>query len=162
MSSHPKDFSDDLISVIATEKKVSKDIHLPLQSGSDKILKLMNRNYTAKKYYSIIKKLKDLVPNCTITTDIIVGFPGETKKDFNQTVKMIKKVSAAAMSAALVLGNGVMLSAYATDGEVTTTIAATETTVTSSESTSEAVTSATETSYHSVQQKKRKTCKRTE
>ena len=92
MSSHPKDFTDELISVIATEDKVSKDIHLPLQSGSDKILKLMNRNYTAKKYYSIIEKLKKSVPNCTITTDIIVGFPGESKHDFNQTVKMIKKV----------------------------------------------------------------------
>lgn len=92
MSSHPKDFSDELVEAIATEKKISKDIHLPLQSGSDKILKAMNRNYTAKAYYEIIKKLRKLAPNCTITTDIIVGFPGETKADFNKTVKMIKKV----------------------------------------------------------------------
>lgn len=92
MSSHPKDFTDELIETIASENKISKDIHLPLQSGSDKILRAMNRNYTSKKYYSIIKKLRKLVPNCTITTDIIVGFPGETKADFNKTVKMVKKV----------------------------------------------------------------------
>lgn len=91
LSSHPKDFSDELISIIAKEDKISKDIHLPVQSGSDSVLKRMNRNYTAKKYLGIVKKLRKLVPNCTITTDIIVGFPGETKADFMKTVKLIKK-----------------------------------------------------------------------
>lgn len=91
LSSHPKDFSDELIEIIGKEEKISKNIHLPVQSGSDKILKRMNRNYTAKKYLSIVKKLRKSAPKCTITTDIIVGFPGETKRDFKQTVKLIKK-----------------------------------------------------------------------
>jgi tRNA-2-methylthio-N6-dimethylallyladenosine synthase len=92
LTSHPKDFSDDLIKVIAKNKKISREIHLPVQSGSDKILKLMNRPYTQKKYLNLIAKIKKVIPDATFTTDVIVGFPGETKKDFADTVKVFKKV----------------------------------------------------------------------
>ena len=92
MTSHPMDFSIDLIKVIKTEPKVAKYLHLPVQSGSSKILNKMNRHYNAKEYYAKIKKVKRAVPNIALSTDIIVGFPGETDKDFEQTLKLIKKV----------------------------------------------------------------------
>jgi tRNA-2-methylthio-N6-dimethylallyladenosine synthase len=92
LTSHPKDFSDELIKVIAKNKNITREIHLPIQSGSDKILKLMNRPYTQKKYLNLINKIKKLIPEATFTTDVIVGFPGETKKDFMETVKVFKKV----------------------------------------------------------------------
>ena len=92
MSSHPKDLSDELIDVIARNKKISKAIHLPVQSGSNHILKLMNRNYTREKYLGIIKKMKEKIPNLSLSTDIIVGFVGETEKDFQDTVDLIKEV----------------------------------------------------------------------
>ena len=92
MTSHPMDFGDDLIKVMKTEPKVAKALHLPVQSGSSKVLQRMNRHYDAKHYYKLIKKVKHAIPNIAISTDIIVGFPGETEKDFNLTMKLIKKV----------------------------------------------------------------------
>ena len=92
MTSHPKDLSDDLISVMKENEKIIKEIHLPVQSGSNKILKLMNRKYTVEHYLSLIEKLRQAMPNIRITTDIIVGFPQETEEDFNQTVQLVKSV----------------------------------------------------------------------
>lgn len=92
LTSHPKDFSDELIQVIAENPNVSKEIHLPIQSGSDKILKLMNRPYTQKHYLSLIKKAKEKIPQVRFTTDVIVGFPKETKRDLEATAKVLKKV----------------------------------------------------------------------
>lgn len=92
MTSHPKDFSDDLIDVIADSKKICRHIHLPLQSGSSKILKVMNRKYDKEKYLNLCKKLREKIPNVSITTDIIVGFPGETYEDVKETMDVIKKV----------------------------------------------------------------------
>ena len=92
MTSHPMDFGDDLIKVIKTEHKVAKALHLPVQSGSSAILNKMNRHYDSKHYMKIIKKVKHAIPNISLSTDIIVGFPGETESDFNKTMKLIKKV----------------------------------------------------------------------
>jgi len=92
MTSHPKDFSNDLIDVIKNKDNIAKHIHLPLQAGSDKILKEMNRNYTRKDYFGIIENIKNKIPDCAITTDIIVGFPGEEKEDFLKTMDMVKKI----------------------------------------------------------------------
>ena len=92
MTSHPKDLTSDVIDVIAENEKILKEIHLPVQSGSNKILEKMNRKYTVEKYLSIIDEIKKKIPNVRITTDIIVGFPGETEEDFNQTCELIKKV----------------------------------------------------------------------
>jgi len=91
-SNHPKDMNDEIIEAIANLPKVKKEIHLPLQSGSNKILKAMNRPYTKEKYLKLIEKLKKAVHNIRISTDIIVGFPGETEKDFLETKDLIKKV----------------------------------------------------------------------
>ena len=90
MTSHPKDLSQDLINFLAKSKKWTRQLHLPLQSGSDQILKLMNRRYTRAQFLRLISKLKIQIPNIIISTDIIVGFPGETKKDFDQTLKALK------------------------------------------------------------------------
>ncbi len=92
MTSHPMDLGDDLIKVMKKEDKVAKALHLPVQSGSSRILAKMNRHYDIKHYMSIIKKLKHAIPNIALSTDIIVGFPGETEKDFNLTLKLLKKV----------------------------------------------------------------------
>lgn len=92
MTSHPMDFGDDLIKVMKTEHKVAKALHLPVQSGSSAILNKMNRHYDSKHYMKIIKKVKHAIPNISLSTDIIVGFPGETESDFNKTMKLIKKV----------------------------------------------------------------------
>lgn len=92
MTSHPMDFSDDLIKVMKKEDKIAKALHLPVQSGSSRILEKMNRHYDIKHYMSIIKKVKHAMPNISLSTDIIVGFPGETEKDFNMTMKLLKKV----------------------------------------------------------------------
>ena len=92
MTSHPKDLSDEVIEVIASNDKILKDIHLPVQSGSNNILKKMNRKYTREHYLELIKKIKTKIPNVSITTDIIVGFPGETEQDFEDTLDLIKKV----------------------------------------------------------------------
>ncbi|MFA6048000.1 MAG: MiaB/RimO family radical SAM methylthiotransferase [Parcubacteria group bacterium] len=93
LTSHPKDFSNELIKVIAKNKNISREIHLPVQAGSDKILKAMNRPYTQKYYLNLIKKIKKIIPEAEFTTDIIVGFPGEAKKDFSESIKVFKTVS---------------------------------------------------------------------
>lgn len=92
MSPHPKDFSDELIDTIAKSKKIARQIHLPLQSGSTKILKEMNRKYTKEDYLKIVEKLKKADSNISFSTDIIVGFPGETREDFEETLDVVKKV----------------------------------------------------------------------
>ena len=92
MTSHPKDLSDGLIEAMAELPRVCKHIHLPVQSGSDRILKLMNRRYTREKYLQLIDKLREKVPNVEITTDIIVGFPSETEEDYEATCELVKKV----------------------------------------------------------------------
>ena len=92
MTSHPKDFSSELIDVIASEEKMSKVVHLPCQSGSNKILKAMNRKYTKEDYLSKIKELKSKISYVSLTSDFIVGFPNETEEDFNETVELVKEV----------------------------------------------------------------------
>lgn len=85
MTNHPKDFSDELIEEIAVNKKICRHIHLPLQSGSNDILKAMNRKYTYEQYKTLYEKIKNKIPDINITSDIIIGFPGETDKDFQDT-----------------------------------------------------------------------------
>ncbi len=92
LTSHPKDMSDELIETIAECKKVSREIHLPIQSGDNTILKKMNRGYTVNHYKSLIKKIRKAIPKAKISTDVIVGFPGETKKQFENTVKLLKEI----------------------------------------------------------------------
>jgi len=92
MTSHPKDISDELIDVMARNSRISKTLHLPAQSGSNPILKAMNRNYTIEKYLDTIKKVRAAMPNISLSTDIIVGFPGESEAEYNKTVELIEKV----------------------------------------------------------------------
>lgn len=92
MTNHPKDLNDDLINIMATEPKACSHIHLPMQSASNKILKAMNRKYTFEHYLELIKKLRFAVPNVNVTTDIIVGFPGETENDFQDTLKAVQEI----------------------------------------------------------------------
>ena len=92
MTSHPIDFTSDIIEVMKDEPKVAKCLHLPVQSGSDSVLKRMNRKYDSKQYMKIIKSAKKAMPNIALSTDIIVGFPGETDKDFMATLKLARKV----------------------------------------------------------------------
>ncbi|MBR5452447.1 MAG: tRNA (N6-isopentenyl adenosine(37)-C2)-methylthiotransferase MiaB [Clostridia bacterium] len=91
MTSHPKDVSDRLISVMAENDRVAKHFHLPLQSGSDKVLHEMNRKYGAEKYLETVDKLRAAMPDIAITSDIIVGFPGESDEDFEKTLEIVKK-----------------------------------------------------------------------
>lgn len=92
MTSHPKDLSDDLIRAMAELPRVSKHIHLPVQSGSDRILKLMNRRYSSSDYLNLVEKLRNNVKDVEITTDIIVGFPGETEEDYEATCDLVRRV----------------------------------------------------------------------
>ena len=92
LTSHPKDCSDELIEAIANLDKVCENIHLPFQSGSNRILKDMHRVYTREHYLDLIRKLKKKVPNITLSTDIIVGFPGETEEDLNDTLSLVENV----------------------------------------------------------------------
>ena len=92
MTPHPKDLSDDLIEVMATSKKVCKHMHLPMQSGSSRLLKLMNRHYTKEQYIALAKKIQERIPGVSFTTDIIVGFPGETEEDFEETLDVVREV----------------------------------------------------------------------
>lgn len=92
MTSHPKDLTDDVIETVATEDKILKDIHLPAQSGNNRILKLMNRKYTREKYLDIIHKIREKMPNARITSDFIVGFPTETEEEFNDTMTLVDEV----------------------------------------------------------------------
>lgn len=92
MTSHPKDLSDELIDVIAENPKICRHFHLPVQSGSDRILKAMNRHYDRTRYLDIVRKLRERVPDISLTTDIIVGFPGETEADFEDTLSLVREV----------------------------------------------------------------------
>ena len=92
MTSHPKDLSDELIAVMSKSKKICKHLHLPVQSGSTEILKKMNRRYTKEGYLELVDKIKKAVPGISLTTDIIVGFPGETEEDFMDTMDVVRKV----------------------------------------------------------------------
>ena len=92
MTSHPKDLSDELIEVMGKSKKICKHLHLPVQSGSSKILKKMNRHYTKEQYVALAKKIQERIPGVSFTTDIIVGFPGETEEDFEETLDVVREV----------------------------------------------------------------------
>ena len=92
VSPHPKDFTDDVIEAIADCEKVCKLVHLPLQSGNTKVLKDMNRKYTKEQYLELVEKMKSKIPNLSLSTDIIVGFPGETDEEFEDTLDVVRKV----------------------------------------------------------------------
>ncbi|MBO4461777.1 MAG: tRNA (N6-isopentenyl adenosine(37)-C2)-methylthiotransferase MiaB [Lachnospiraceae bacterium] len=92
MTSHPKDLSDELIEVMASLPKICKHLHLPVQSGSTEILRVMNRKYTKEQYLKLVDKIKAKIPDISLTTDIIVGFPGETEEDFDETIDLVNKV----------------------------------------------------------------------
>ena len=92
MTSHPKDLSDELIQVMKESKKICKHLHLPLQSGSSRILQAMNRRYTKEQYLALAEKIRREIPDISLTTDIIVGFPGETPEDVQETIDVIKQV----------------------------------------------------------------------
>ena len=92
VTSHPWDFTDEMIDVISQFDNIMPYIHLPIQSGSDRILKLMGRRYTKEEYITLFNKIKEMIPNVSISTDIIVGFPGETEADFNETMEVVKKL----------------------------------------------------------------------
>ena len=92
MTSHPKDLSEELIEVMRNSEKICRHLHLPLQSGSSRILKEMNRQYGKEQYLSLVEKLRKAVPDIALTTDIIVGFPGETEEDFLETMDVVKQV----------------------------------------------------------------------
>lgn len=93
VSPHPKDFTDDVIDVISKSKKISRLIHVPLQSGSTNVLKEMNRKYTKEQYLDLIKRIRNKIPDVVFSTDIIVGFPGETEEDFEDTIDVVKQVN---------------------------------------------------------------------
>lgn len=92
VSPHPKDFTDEVIEAIADNSKIARMLHLPLQSGSTKILNAMNRGYTKKEFITLAKKIKEKIPDIGLTTDIIVGFPGETEEDFQDTMDVVNEV----------------------------------------------------------------------
>ena len=92
MTSHPKDLSDELIRVIASRENICRHLHLPLQSGSNRILKAMNRVYTRERYLDIVDRMREAVPDISLTTDLIVGFPGETEEDHEETMDMVRRV----------------------------------------------------------------------
>ena len=91
MTSHPKDLSDDLIQVMAKSEKICKHMHLPVQSGSSRLLEKMNRRYTKEHYLELVRKLRAAIPDISLTTDIIVGFPGETEEDFEETLDVVRQ-----------------------------------------------------------------------
>ena len=92
MSSHPKDLSDDLIDVIAAEDMICRHIHLPVQHGSSEVLRRMNRRYTREHYLELVEKIRAKIPNVSLTTDIMLGFPGETEEQFEQAVSLMEQV----------------------------------------------------------------------
>ena len=92
MTSHPKDLSDELIAVMRDSKKICRHLHLPVQSGSTEVLRKMNRRYTREQYLELVAKLRREIPDLSITTDIIVGFPGETQADLDETIRLVKEV----------------------------------------------------------------------
>lgn len=92
MTSHPKDLSDELIEVMKNSKKICRQLHLPVQSGSSRVLKAMNRRYDKEHYLTLVEKIKTAIPDISLTTDIIVGFPGETEEDFLETLDVVRRV----------------------------------------------------------------------
>ena len=92
MTSHPKDLSDEVIALIARKSKIKKSLHLPVQSGSDAMLNAMNRKYTADSYLTLVDRIKAAIPEIVLTSDIIVGFPGETEDDYDKTLELIGRV----------------------------------------------------------------------
>lgn len=92
MTSHPKDLSQELIDTMRDSKKICNHLHLPLQSGSTRLLKIMNRRYTKESYLDLVERIRQAIPNISLTTDIIIGFPGETEEDFLETMDVVKKV----------------------------------------------------------------------
>ena len=92
MTSHPKDLSDELIQVMKNSKKICKHLHLPVQAGSSRLLRIMNRRYTKEQYLDLVAKIKKEIPDISLTTDIMVGFPGETEEDFMETMDVVRKV----------------------------------------------------------------------
>lgn len=92
MTSHPRDMSDKLIEAIAAGRSICEHIHLPLQAGSNEVLRRMNRGYTREQYLALVERIKTAIPDCSITTDLIVGFPGETEEDFQQTLAVVRQV----------------------------------------------------------------------
>jgi tRNA-2-methylthio-N6-dimethylallyladenosine synthase len=93
MSSHPKDLSDELIQVISEEEVLCKHIHLPVQHGSSEILQRMNRRYTRQNYLDLVERIRAKIPEVSLTTDILIGFPGETEEEFEETVSLMKEVN---------------------------------------------------------------------
>jgi tRNA-2-methylthio-N6-dimethylallyladenosine synthase len=91
MTSHPKDFNEELIKVIQKNKNICKIVHLPVQSGSNEILRRMNRRYTREEYLEKLALLRKYIPSCAVSSDIMVGFPGETEEDFMQTFNLVKQ-----------------------------------------------------------------------
>ena len=92
MTSHPRDFTEKMAHIVAQESNICEHFHLPLQAGSNRILELMNRGYSRESYLELVIKIREIVPHCSITTDFIVGFPGESEKDFELTMDMLEKV----------------------------------------------------------------------
>lgn len=92
MTSHPKDMGDDLIEALAKLDKLCEHLHLPVQAGGSNLLKRMNRGYTRESYLNLVSKIRDAIPNISLTTDLIVGFPGETEEDFKETLSLVKEV----------------------------------------------------------------------
>jgi len=92
LTSHPKDMTDELIEIIAGNKKIDRELHLPAQSGNDRILQLMNRGYTSAQYRTLLQKIRTQVPDIKISTDLIVGFPGETEEEFLDTCTLVKEL----------------------------------------------------------------------
>ena len=92
MSNHPKDITEDVVKAIANNKHACKAIHLPVQSGSTRVLSLMNRKYTREQYLQEVEMIRSIIPDCAITTDIIVGFPTEKEEDFLETMSLVEKV----------------------------------------------------------------------
>jgi len=92
MSPNPKNFTDKLIEIMASSKKIARFLNLPVQSGDNEILKRMNRPYTIEQYKNLVRKIKEKIPDINLTTDVIVGFPGETKKQFQNTIKLFKEI----------------------------------------------------------------------
>ena len=93
MTSHPKDLSDELIQTMAESQKICHHLHLPLQSGSSRVLKEMNRRYDKEKYLELVDKIRKAIPDISLTTDIMVGFPGETEEDFQETLDVVRKAN---------------------------------------------------------------------
>jgi len=118
LTSYPSDFSDELIKVIAEEKKISRFLHLPVQAGSNKILKAMNRRYSREEYLELINKIKKNIPDAVLGADIIVGFPGETEEDFQESVKLVKEVRFERLNLALYSPRSGTLSAKTLEDDV--------------------------------------------